>query len=175
MIITIFRLIRNNMKIYISIILMLGIVLSAFASDKVDIKTVTDTDMARVLALSEVMDLNKIKTPFEKNRWVKMYKVPGVGPVDCFPESHGICQYEYYLATSQIDDSPAVNAWNLGRLGEIIDYKWIKTEEVDSAIIIMKVSKYSKQAISYNKKLKNEIKTYRVIINNNLIKIEADK
>lgn len=154
------------MKIYISVFLSLGIVFSATAGDKTTIKKIADRVMVKVLALGEVRDLNKIKTSFEKNRWIKIYQVPSNEPADCFPESHGVCQYEYYLATSQLDDSPAVNAWSLGRLGEVVGYKWIKTEEVDTAIFTMKVSKYSKQAIHYNKKLKNEINTYRVTVTN---------
>jgi len=119
--------------------------------------------LANILALSEVTDLNKLQADIEKNLWVKIYKVPGSQDNDCFPESHGVCKYKYYLATSQLDDSPVVNSYYLGELGEITGYTWIPTDEIDTAIIKFTANEYTKEAIGYNSKLKNIVTRYKLV------------
>ncbi len=119
--------------------------------------------MAELLIFSELNDLNKLQSNIEKNLWVKVYKLPDTEINTCFPESHGICSYKYYLATSQLDDSPIINAYYLGSLGEIIEYKWNQTNSIDKAIINIRVNKYSKEALNYNKSLVNVTINYQII------------
>ncbi len=68
------------------------------------------------------------------------------------------------LLHHQLDDSPIINAYNLGSLGEIIAIDWEKTQETDKAIINIESNKYSNEALNYNKYLKNKVSKYKVII-----------
>jgi hypothetical protein len=124
---------------------------------------IKDRLLANILALSEVTDLNKLQADIEKNLWIKIYQVPGSQDNDCFPESHGVCKYKYYLATSQLDDSPVVNSYYLGELGEITGYTWVATDEIDTAIIKFTANGYTKEAIRYNSKLNNVETRYKLI------------
>ena len=132
--------------------------------------------LAELLIFSELKDLNKLQPNIEKNLWVKVYKLPNKETNNCFPESHGVCSYKYYLATSQLDDSPIINAYYLGALGEIIEYKWRKTNTIDEAVISIKTNKYSKEALNYNKSLVNIIINYQIIATpNNLVITKINK
>jgi len=96
------------MKKYIYFILLLTI--SCSSSSQVIVKKINDPMLAELLIFSELKDLNKLQSNIEKNLWLKLYKLPNTENNQCFPESHGICSYKYYLATSQLDDSPVINA-----------------------------------------------------------------
>ena len=85
----------------------------------------------------EIVESCALNIPF-----VKVYKLPNTVSNNCFPESHGICNYKYYMATSQLDDSPIINVYYLGVLGEIIDYKWEHTSSIDKAVKNIITNKY---------------------------------
>lgn len=156
------------MKKHIFFILLLTI--SCSSNSQVIVKKIDDPILAELLIFSELKDLNKLQPNIEKNLWVKVYKLPNTENNKCFPESHGICSYKYYLATSQLDDSPITNAYYLGVLGEIFEYKWNYTEAIDKAIINIETNKYSKEALNYNKSLVNIITSYQIIATpNNLV------
>ncbi len=149
------------MKALVLIILLF--VSSCAINGQEKVKILNNSLLVDILTLGEVTDLNALQENIEKNLSVKIYKVPDKEGNQCFPESHGICQYRYYLATSQIDESPIVGAYYLGVLGEIVEYQWESTELIDTAIIIIKANKYSKEALNYNKALTNEEVKYRLV------------
>ena len=162
------------MKKLIYSILLLSI--SCSSNSSILVKKIKDPVLTELLIFGESKDLNKLQPNTEKNLWVKIYKLPNTEPNKCFPESHGICSYKYYLATSQLDDSPKINAYYLGSLGEVIGYEWKKAKSIDEAIINIKVNKYSKEALSYNKSLVNDIVNYKIIATpNNLIITKINK
>ncbi len=157
------------MKKLIYTILLLSI--SCSSSSNILVQKIQDPVLAELLIFSELKDLNNLQPNIEKNLWVKVYKLPNTKPNKCFPESHGICSYKYYLATSQLDDSPTINAYYLGVLGEIIEYKWNQTSSIDKAIINIKTNKYSKEALTYNKSLVNVTINYQIIATPNSLVI----
>ncbi len=150
------------MNKYIFTILLL--IVSCSTQSQIVIKKIDNKELVELLIFGELHDLNKLQSDIEKQLWVKLYKLPNSEDNKCFPESHGVCNYKYYIATSQLDDSPTINAYNLGTLGEIIEIHWEKSLETDKAIINIKSNKYSKEALSYNKDLKNIITNYKAII-----------
>lgn len=99
------------------------------------VKSINDPLLVKILAQSKMTDLNQLQPAVEKPLWLKIYRLSDDGENNCFPESHGICRYRYYLATSQLDDSPVSKAYYLGELGEITRYQWQATDEVDKASI----------------------------------------
>lgn len=162
------------MKKLIYSILLLSI--SCSSSSNILIEKIKSPMLAELLIFSELKDLNKIQPNIEKNLWVKVYKLPNTETNNCFPESHGICNYKYYLATSQLDDSPIISAYYLGELGEIIEYKWSQTNTIDEAVINIKTNKYSKEALNYNKSLVNVTINYQIIATpNNLVITKINK
>lgn len=161
------------MKIITFIILLLAI--SCTTNSQVVVKYIKDPILPELLMLSELQDLNELQQNIDKNLWVKVYKLPNTGKNECFPESHGICEYKYYIATSQLDDSPIVKAYYLGVLGEIIEYKWKYTSINDKAIINIITNKYSNEALAYNKALKNITTKYRIIATPNSLELTKIK
>jgi len=162
------------MKKLIFSILLLSI--SCSSNSNILVKKIKDPMLAQLLIFSELKDLNKLQPNIEKKLWVKVYKLPNTEPNNCFPESHGICNYKYYLATSQLDDSPIINAYDLGILGEIVEYKWKKTNTIDKVVINIKANKYSKEALNYNKSLINITINYQIIATpNNLVLTKINK
>ena len=123
------------------------------------------TPFIDILAVGEKISLNTINTNFDKQLSINLYALPSKQANNCFPESHGICQYEYYVTSSQLDDSPINNLYFLGTLGEVFSYQWEVSNQIDTAIIILKANKYSDIALKYNKSLINKVKTYRYRIN----------
>lgn len=138
------------------------------AEERVEI--INDPLLVSIMALSEVTDLNTLQNNIEKNLWVRVYRLPGSQENNCFPESHGICRYKYYISTSQLDDSPDINAYFIGELGEVDEYTWLSTAEVDTAIINIAVNKYTAEALSYNKSLQNIRTNYRLVLKPGSIK-----
>jgi len=131
------------------------------------VKKINEPLAVKIMASSMVVELNNLQENIEKKLIVRFYKLAGSEENNCFPESHGICKYKYYIATSQIDENPIINAYYLGELGEIIKYSWEKTSQIDTAIINIKVNKYTKNALNYNKLLNNVEKKYKLIVNPN--------
>jgi len=137
---------------------------TACSAKQSNVTKISDTFLINFLVFSEMKDLNKTNDEIDKKLWIKLYKVPNKADNNCFPESHGVCSYHYYLATSQLDDSPIINAYSLGTYGEIVSTQWqsANTDE-EKAIINFQVNKYSQLALQYNKKLKNEKTTYQLV------------
>lgn len=152
--------------------ILLILVIPCASSSNESITKLTDKDMIELLIFGELKDLNQIRTDKEKKLWLKIYQVPNREDNDCFPESHGICDYKYYLATSQFDDSPLINAYSLGVLGEVIEYNWQESQSIDTAIISITANKYSKEALNYNKSLVNQVAKYKVIATPNNMTLE---
>lgn len=151
------------------------LVISSPSISQVLVKKINNPMLAELLILSELKDLNKLQPDTEKKLWVKIYKLPNTKNNKCFPESHGICDYKYYLATSQLDDSPITNVYYLGVLGEIIEYTWKYTDSIDKAIINITTNKYSKDALRYNKSLDNKATNYQIILTPNTLELTEMK
>jgi len=146
---------------YLFFSLLLLVSCSTHSEDKIE--KLDNPLLVRILAFGELTDLNQLQKSVDKELWVKVYKVPSTKMNDCFPESHGICEYEYYLVTSQFDENPIINAYFLGTFGEFTNYEWKPVTSTDKAIINIKVSKYSIAALKYNKTLKNKEKEYQLV------------
>ena len=156
------------------ILLILLLLASCSTQSQVVIEKIDNKEFVEFLIFGEQHDLNKLQPDIEKKLWVKLYKLPNTEINECFPGSHGVCNYKYYIATSQLDDSPIIMAYALGSLGEIIAINWELTQGVDEAIINIKSNRYSKEALSYNKNLKNVVTNYKIIITPATLIIEDD-
>lgn len=143
-------------KILLPYIVLVTLLFACEANVKAD--GMTTKELKKVLALSNFIDLNLIETNFEKDLILRVFEMPVTEQNDCFPESHGVCNYDYYLSVSQQDEYPDFNVFKIGRFGQIISYKWIREDKPDYAEIEILTYKYSSAALKYNKKLKNEEK-----------------
>jgi len=146
---------------YLFFSLFLLVSCSTYSEEKIE--KLDNPLLVKILAFGELTDLNQLQKNIDKEMWVKIYKVPSTKKNDCFPESHGICEYEYYLVTSQFDEKPTINAYSLGTFGEFTDYKWEPAMSADKAVINIKVNEYSNAAVKYNKALKNKEKEYQLV------------
>lgn len=152
-------------KILLPYIVLVALLFACEANIKSD--GMTTKELKKVLALSNFIDLNLIKTNFEKDLILRVFEMPVTEQNDCFPESHGVCSYDYYLSVSQHDEYPDFNVFKIGRFGQIISYQWIREDKPDYVEIEILTCKYSSAALKYNKKLKNEEKRLRLKINLN--------
>lgn len=146
---------------YFFLSLLLLISCSTHSEEKVE--KLDNPLLVKIMAFGEMTDLNQLQESVDKKLWVKVFKVPSTKQNNCFPESHGVCEYEYYLLTSQFDESPIINAYSLGTYGELTDYEWEPVVSRDKAVINIKVSKYSMTALKYNSALKNKEKQYQLV------------
>ena len=124
-------------------------------------------NLHKVLALGDMISLNSQPTNWEKDLLVRLYEVP-IFENNCFIETHGICQNEYYLTVSTFDEYPELNVYKLEFTGELIDYQWIEEATSDYVEILFVMRNYRSDAIKNNPKLKGQ--NFRFII-----KVSAEK
>lgn len=113
-----------------------------------------DPDLQKAISFGEIKELNQYSSDVEKQLLVRLYQAP-IYKENCFKETHGICQYKYFLSVSTYDEYPETNIFELKNTGEIIDVKWSLSNKVDTAVISMTVNKYTTEALKNNKDLKN--------------------
>jgi hypothetical protein len=131
--------------------------------------------MIKILALSNMIDLSKMDEDIDKDLLLRVYEVPVLEENDCFPESHGVCTYDYYISVSQYDEDPEYNVFKIGTLGQITKFKWKKTDQPDTAKIEILTTKYSLDAQKYNHKLPNIENRFLLTVNVNGLKAVAEK
>jgi hypothetical protein len=133
---------------------------------------ITNAEMKKILALSNVVDLNELDKHIEKNLLIKVYEVPVLEENDCFPESHGVCKHDYYVSVSQFDEYPEYNVFKIGTFGQITNFKWKKTDKPDTAEIEILTTQYSLDAQKYNDKLPDIENRLLLKLNVNKLKID---
>ncbi len=130
----------------------LSIFLTACASSPVN-KT-NDINFSKILALGKVIEANEIRAEHEIDLIVRLYEVP-IFENDCFVETHGVCQNQYYVAVSTYDENPETNIFKVSQRGVLSSLEWVKDEKVDYVKLVLKMDKYSKEAINNNPGLFN--------------------
>lgn len=113
------------------------------------------TDLKQVLALGRMTDLNAQSPEQERELFIRLYEVP-VFENNCFVETHGICQYEYFISVSSYDEYPEINVYKIPYLGELSQYSWLADETLDQERIKFSFAKYSKAALNNNPALVNQ-------------------
>ena len=100
-------------------------------------------------------DLNAQSTDTEHELLVRLYEVP-IFENDCFVETHGICQYEYFITLSTYDEYPDSNVYKLPVKGELQGFNWLADDVPDREQIEFRFAKYSKAALANNSQLVNQ-------------------
>jgi len=135
-----------------SFILCVMIFFFAFSADAKE-NFISNKEIRKILVFSNMVDLNKLDTTIEKKLVIRVFEVPVSEENDCFPESHGVCAYDYYISASQFDEQPEYNVFKIGTFGQITKYIWKKTSKLDTAEIEIFTTRYSLAAQKYNIKL----------------------
>ena len=162
-----------NVKKTISLFMVL-VFLSSCAAVK-DSRHQDIATMSKTLALGKMINLNSKSSTLEKDLLVRLYEVP-IFENDCFIETHGVCQNEYYIAVSTFDEYPEVNFYRLGQIGELVDFEWLDESISDYVEISFMFRKYRMVAVENNPALLNENARFiikldiREIIEVNLLK-----
>jgi hypothetical protein len=133
---------------------------------------IKNSEFVKILALSKMVELNKLDKDIDKDLLVRVFEVPVLEENDCFPESHGVCTHDYYVSVSQFDEQPEYNVFKIGTFGQIIKFRWKKTDTPDTAEIEILTTQYSLDAQKYNDKLSNAENRFLLKINANGLKIE---
>jgi hypothetical protein len=118
------------------------------------VKEFDDINFSEILALGKVIEANKTRAEHEIDLIVRLYEVP-IFENDCFVETHGICQNQYYVAVSTYDEYPKTNIFKITQKGVLSNFEWVKDEKVDFVKLALKMDKYSKEAINNNPSLLN--------------------
>jgi hypothetical protein len=157
-------------------ILIICLALSFFAcSSNADDKGISNKEMKKILALSNMIDLSKMDKDIDKDLLLRVYEVPVFEENDCFPESHGVCTHDYYISASQYDEDPEYNVFKIGTFGQITKFKWRKTDQPDTAEIEIFTTKYSLDAQKYNDKLPKIENRFLLKVNVNGLKVVPEK
>jgi len=122
-----------------------------------------DGDLWRAISYGEIAEVNGYSSEIEKSLYVRMYQAPIYNEY-CFVETHGICKYKYYFSVSTFDEYPEVNLFELRHQGEVVDIRWLENNDIDSATIEFRMSKYTKEALQNNSALAVEVDVFQVVL-----------
>ncbi len=86
-------------------------------------KTISN-ELQSAVAFGVIEELNKLDPDVEKQLLLRLYRAP-VYVEGCFKETHGICQYSYFLSVSTFDEYPETNIYKLKTKGEITKIMWL--------------------------------------------------
>ena len=111
-------------------------------------KIATNTDLKLALALGIIKEItfNKVSVTF------KIYKIAKQG--SCVPETHFICGFQYLLSTYTLDEYPEVRVYDLGTLGEILEWKKTTGSSPKYEEIKVSTQNYPRPVLKRNKKRK---------------------
>lgn len=111
-------------------------------------------ELGNALAFGVIRDLNDLSPEIEKDVYVRLFESP-VHQDGCFIETHGVCQYRYFLSVATFDEYPETNVYELKTRGEIAEINWRKESKQDYAEIEFVFNTYTKEALENNGALQN--------------------
>lgn len=120
-------------------------------------------ELESAISYGEIKELNEYSSEIEKQLYVRLYQSP-IYKEGCFKETHGVCQYSYFLSVSTFDEYPETNIFPLSNVGEITDIEWRNSEGVDTAVIDFTIQQYTKAATANNPDLMSSTSVVRVTV-----------
>lgn len=123
-----------------------------------------DKNMLNAIAFGEIRELNELNPDVDKQLILRLYRSP-IYKEGCFKETHGVCQYTYFISVSTYDEYPEVNLYELGFKGEVADIVWLPEEAIDTARLKITATNYTNDALKNNQDLVSRNNTYIVVIN----------
>lgn len=111
-------------------------------------------ELSIAMAYGTMKELNEIDPDIEKDLLVRLYQNPIFGE-NCFIETHGVCQNNYYLSVSTFDEFPESNVFRLKMVGEVTGIHWVQDNKYDYVEIEFTLNKYTKEALANNNALVN--------------------
>ena len=111
--------------------------------------------LIKTLALGRMTELNAQSPDTEHELLVRLYEVP-IFENDCFVETHGICQHEYFITVSTYDEYPETNVYKIPYQGELQGFTWLKDEVLDQEQIELQFARYTRAALANNPALVNQ-------------------
>ncbi len=125
-------------------------------------------ELQSAVAFGVIEELNKLDPDVEKQLLLRLYRAP-VYVEGCFKETHGICQYSYFLSVSTFDEYPEINMYKLKTKGEITKIMWLNESEVDSAKLNIIFTNYTGYAIKNNSALSAKKEAVQIQVNKDYI------
>lgn len=125
-------------------------------------------DLQKALAFGKIKELNQLSEGVDKQLLLRIYEAP-LHQDGCFSETHGICQYQYFISVSTFYENPETNIFRIKTNGEIVNIAWIEESEIDTARIRLTINEFTKSALANNTTLKNEKKIVQLIVDANRI------
>lgn len=120
-------------------------------------------ELESAISYGEIKELNQYSSEIEKQLYVRLYQSP-IYKQDCFKETHGVCQYRYYLSVSTFDEYPETNIFPLSNVGEVTGIEWQDSKEIDTAIIDFAINNYTKAATANNPNLTSRANVVRITV-----------
>lgn len=114
-----------------------------------------DRELQSAISYGEIVELNKYSENISKQLIVRLFSSP-IYKEGCFKETHGVCQYQYFLSVSTFDEYPETNIYRLTEVGELKGAKWLDSAATDTAVIEFEFEKYTKMALRNNPDLASE-------------------
>ena len=123
-----------------------------------------NSELQNALAFGEIKELNQLDPKADKQLLLRLYRSP-LHQEGCFKETHGICQYTYFISVSTFDEYPETKIYKLKTRGEIIKISWQETTRLDTARLKLTFNHYTREALKNNKSLENIEKTIYLEMN----------
>lgn len=118
-------------------------------------------ELESAIAYGEITELNQYSPEIDKQLYIRLFQSP-LYQSDCYKETHGICQYRYFLSVSTFDEYPETNIFPIKNTGEIIAIEWKNIDSVDTATIEFTIQSFTRMATDNNPELAVETKVLRV-------------
>lgn len=122
-----------------------------------------DVNLKNAISYGEIRDLSEYTPEIEKKLFIRLFHAP-IHSDDCFKETHGICQYKYFLSVSTFDEYPETNIYELETLGEIDSISWMPISGMDKAKLKLTLNKYTKEALLNNSLLINKRYVVNIVV-----------
>lgn len=144
--------------------LVAAIVISACTSTNSSVRSSLDVDLLeKLLAYDVTTELNTLDPEIEKNLFLRLHEIP-TDNGECYIDTHGVCQYAYYLSVATFDEQPITGLYRLTTKGKLTKASWVASNTTDYAAISVTIQNFTDEALKNNATLESHEKTVQLII-----------
>ncbi|MBI1906522.1 MAG: hypothetical protein HYS20_09855 [Rhodocyclales bacterium] len=144
--------------------LVAAIAISACTSANSSIRPSLDAGLLeKLLAYGVTTELNTLDPEIENSLFLRLHELPADNG-ECYIDTHGVCQYAYYLSVATFDEQPITSLYRLTEKGKLTNASWVKSNMTDYAIISVTIQNFTDEALKNNATLENREKTVLLTI-----------
>ncbi len=136
--------------------------------------TTFDPGLQNAIAYGSITEVNDSTNDMNKELLVRLYQSP-IENNDCYIETEGVCQYQFFLSVSTFDEKPETAIYPLNFTGEVQNIEWIESQAVDVAVLDFTVQTYTSNAVMINSNLEQSSRILRIKVSPHSIEEVSNK